>query len=296
MANGKGNTKTIEVNCFIYHGTGNTAMSTRVVVFPFDLFGNSGASEGARILADEIREILRDSFRETVTTRALAWRDHIRLREISLDNFSKLKNWRLTASKCLDSINAKNQKFIWLGGNHLACLPVYDHLCETNTLVLQFDAHLDIHHFDNTLDTPSHGNFVLFAKRPLLPIVNVGHREQLLTKDHIDTFFQDNISAIDIAVNPELAFQRIMAIVNKAERIFIDIDCDVMDAAFFPATGRPVPMGLTPMYLTRIMEAIDAKKIVGVGISEFDPSRDDNDRSLALLIWWVERFFLRWYE
>ncbi len=271
-------------------------MSTRVVVFPFDLFGNSGAGEGARILADEIREVLRDSFRETVPTRALSWRDHIRLREISLDDFSKLKNWRHTASRCLDSIRNKNQKFIWLGGNHLALLPVYDHLCESNTLVLQFDAHLDIHHFAGTFETPSHGNFVLFAKRPLVPIVNVGHREQLLTKDHIDSFYKDNVSSMEIAVNPELAFKRVLEITNKAEKIFIDIDCDVMDAAFFPATGRPVPMGLPPTFIARIIEAIDPGKIIGVGISEFDPSRDDRDRSLALLIWWIEHFFLRWYE
>ncbi len=271
-------------------------MSTRVVVFPFDLFGNSGASEGAKILADELREILKDSFRESVTTRALAWRDHIRIREVTLDNFRKLNKWQQTASKCLKSISDKNQKFIWLGGNHLSSLPVYDHFQDSNTLILQFDAHLDIHHFDGCLDTPSHGNFVLFCKRPLTKLVNVGHREQLLTKEVVDTCYLDTISALEIASDAEKAFQKLMVYVNKADKVFLDIDCDVMDAAYFPATGRPVPLGLSPMFLTKVMQAVDFNKIVGVGFSEFDPSKDEKDKSLALLIWWIEYFFLRWYE
>jgi len=49
-----------------------TGPRATAVVFPFDLFGSAGAAAGAELLADELREILADNRRETVTTRARA--------------------------------------------------------------------------------------------------------------------------------------------------------------------------------------------------------------------------------
>ncbi len=80
------------------------------------------------------------------------------------------------------------------------------------------------------------------------------------------------------------------------KRIWIDIDCDVLDPAFFPATGQPLPMGLTPQQLLRCLDAVWSPRVAGVSISEFEPARDRNDQSLSLLVWLVEYLLLKRYE
>src|SRR5438105_3704075 len=81
-----------------------------------------------------------------------------------------------------------------------------------------------------------------------------------------------------------------------AQRVFFDIDCDVFDPAFFPAVGQPVPFGLSPQQVLRGLDAAWSERVAGVAVSEFDPARDRDDRSLATLVWLLERLLLRRYE
>jgi arginase family enzyme len=83
---------------------------------------------------------------------------------------------------------------------------------------------------------------------------------------------------------------------QAASAVFLDIDCDVFDLAFFPAVANPLPFGLDPPLFLRLLNAAWSKKVVGVAISEFDPGRDRNDQSLALLVWLLEYLLLRRYE
>ena len=73
-------------------------------------------------------------------------------------------------------------------------------------------------------------------------------------------------------------------------------DCDCFDAAYFPATGQPVPFGLAPATVLRVLDAVWSERVVGVLLSEFDPGRDRNDQSLSTLVWLLEYLLLRRYE
>jgi hypothetical protein len=57
-----------------------------------------------------------------------------------------------------------------------------------------------------------------------------------------------------------------------------------------------VPFGLAPAQVLAVVEAAWSHKVDGVFVSEFDPARDQDDRSLAALVWLVEHFLLRRYE
>ena len=81
-----------------------------------------------------------------------------------------------------------------------------------------------------------------------------------------------------------------------ADKIYLDIDWDVLDPAFFPAVNRPVPFGVSPTQLLQIIEAIYSPKVVGLILSEFDPGHDHHDRSLSTIVWLVEFLLLRLYE
>lgn len=272
-------------------------VKTSVIVFPFDLFGSGGSAAGAALLADELREILADNRRETVPTRARAYTSQVRIRETSFDTLAACTSWRSQGRQLARQALRGGDFVIWLAGNHLGALPLYDELAgKDDTLVVQFDAHLDIHHFRDTSAELSHGNFLRHCAGPLPPLVNVGHRDLLLPADHVAHYFRQTWSASALALEPGTVLEQLRQTAAGAERVFLDLDCDVFDPAWFPAAAQPVPFGLAPPQVLGLIDAIWSQRVRGVFVSEFTPDRDQNDRSLVLLIWLLEYLLLRCYE
>jgi arginase family enzyme len=276
-------------------------MKTQAIFFGFDLFGSSGAAAGVHLLADELREVLADNRRETVPTRARAYTDHVRIREITFPDLESLTNWRQKGRQLARQVLRQEDFLLWVSGNHLGALPVYDELSSAGegVLVVQLDAHLDIHHFRDCASELSHGNFLLHVEGGPPPLVNVGHRDLLLPADHIARTYWRTYPAAALLVNPEPVMRELAELATKAERIYLDIDCDVFDPAYFPAVAQPVPFGLGPPALLQVIQAVwpaHSDKVRGLFLSEFDPGRDRDDRSLAALVWLIEYLLLRRYE
>ena len=273
-------------------------MKTSLIVFPFDLFGSGGAGAGAALIADEFREILADNRRETTPTRARAYTDQVRLREFAFETVADYADWRGQGRRAVRQASRAGDFLFWVAGNHLGALPVYDELAALpeGVLVVQFDAHLDIHHFRDCTAEPSHGNFLLHCAGALPRLLNVGHRELLLPADYVGRYYGETFSAAELAVDAAPAVARLRQAVAAAERVYLDIDLDVFDPAHFPAVSQPVPFGLGPPLFLRLLEAVWSPNVAGVLLSEFDPARDRDDRGLALVMWLMEFLLLRRYE
>src|SRR6185437_5272569 len=99
-----------------------------------------------------------------------------------------------------------------------------------------------------------------------------------------------------LAIDPEPALDELRQMCHIAERVFLDIDCDVFDPLSFPAVAQPVPFGLSSSLLLRLVDAIWSPNVAGLFLSEFDPARDRNDQSLATLVWLIEYLLLRLHE
>jgi agmatinase len=278
-------------------------VNTSAIFFPFDLFGSGGSAAGATLLADELREILADNREERTQTRARAYTRHVRVKELAFETLDSFQDWREKGRKAARQALRKGDFLLWVAGNHLGALPVYDELSalgvadlERPTLVVQFDAHLDIHRFGGCLRQPSHGNFLLHCDGPLPAVINIGHRELLLPDDQIQAVYKATFPAAGVALDPAPALAYVACEAAAAGRVFLDLDCDVFDPAYFPAVGQPVPFGLAPPQILPFVEAAWAGNVAGVLVSEFDPGRDANDRSLAALVWLIEYLLLRRYE
>jgi agmatinase len=273
-------------------------MKSSFVFFPFDLFGSSGTAGGAALLADELREILADNRRERVPTRARCYSDQVRIREFHFETLDAYSDWRRQGRQAVRQVLRQGDFLFWITGNHLGALPVYDELADSDdsTLVVQFDAHLDIHHFRDCTTELSHGNFLLHCEGALPPLMNLGHRDQLLTSDYIKGYFRRTFSAAELAIDPQPALGELRQASRHARRVFLDVDCDVFDPAYFPAVAQPVPFGLTPLLLLRLVDAIWSTNVAGLMLSEFDPGRDRNDQSLSMLVWLIEYLLLRRHE
>jgi arginase family enzyme len=272
-------------------------MRTTAVCFPFDLFGNAGTSNGADLLADACREMLADNRRERTPTRAKAYTEHVRLTRVRFEKMTDYRDWRRRGRKAARRVWEQDEFLLWIAGNHLGALPVYDELAahHPDTLAIQFDAHLDIHNFSECTAEPSHGNFLMHCDGALPPILNVGHRDLLLPQAHISKYFRATYSAEALALDVEAVIQKLRKRADAAARVFIDIDCDVFDPAYFPAVSHALPFGISPSVLLRCLDAVWSDRVAGVAISEFDPARDQGDRSLSVLAWLVEYLLLRRY-
>jgi agmatinase len=273
-------------------------VKTSAIFFPFDLFGSSGTAAGVALLADELREILADNRRETVETRARCYTEQLKLREFTFETLDDYTDWRTKGRQAVRQVLKNDDFLLWITGNHLGALPLYDELSAhgDQTLIVQFDAHLDIHHFADCTPELSHGNFLLHCAGPLPPLVNLGHRELLLTPEYIAEHFRQTFSAADLAIDPRPALEHLRQAVHAAERVYLDIDCDVFDPLYFPAVTQPVPFGLSPSLLLRLLDAAWTPKMRGMVLSEFEPGRDQNDRCLATLMWLLEYLLLKRYE
>jgi arginase family enzyme len=271
-------------------------VKTSAIFFPFDLFGNGGTGRGAELLADAFREMLADNRRERVPTRARAYQRRVRQQEFTFETMTAYRDWRDTARQAVRQAFQQGEFLFWVTGNHLGVLPVYDELANSDTLVIQFDAHLDIYNLTDCTEELSHGNFLLHCAGRLPPLVNVGHRELLLRPEYIQHYYRATFAASDLAIDPEPTLQWLRRASQTAGRIFLDLDCDVLDPTFFPAVTQPLPFGLSPPQLLRFLDAVWSERVMGIALSEFDPGRDRQDQGLATLVWLLEYLLLKRHE
>lgn len=273
-------------------------MSTVAIFCPFDLFGSAGASAGADLLADAFQELLRDNRREQRPTRARAYAGQVRRKVLPFETLPDYQAWRQRARRAARQPLRGSEFLLWVTGNHLGVLPVYDELAALpgETLVIQLDAHLDIYNLSDCTAELSHGNFLLHCAGPLPGIIHLGSRDLFLPADHVRQYYRATFPAAALALDPEPALRAVREACRAADRVVLDLDCDVLDPAYFPAVSHPLPFGLSPALLLRCLEAAWSERLVAVALSEFDPGRDHNDRCLGTLVWLVEYLLLKRYE
>ncbi|MDB5313767.1 MAG: N(1)-aminopropylagmatine ureohydrolase [Gemmataceae bacterium] len=274
-------------------------MRTTVVVFPFDLFGSAGTGAGAQLLGDVVREVIDDTAKETRPARADALRGALRVREAAFDTLGRVADWRKRGRQLARQALKAGDFLVWLGGNHLSVLPVLEELGADDpagTLVVQFDAHLDVYAFHDTTAELSHGNFLKHAAGPLPKLVSVGDRDLFLTPGEVAGVFEAAFPAAAVAADPDRVADRLRAAAGRADRVWIDLDCDAFDPAYLPAVQQPLPFGLAPPVFLKLLAAVWSGKVAGISVSEFDPGRDVRETSLNLLGWLLEFVLLRRHE
>lgn len=262
------------------------------VIFPFDLFGSGGTGAGAQLLGDALREAVDDAAVESRPMRTHAFAERLRFEEYPFETIDQVTGWRETGREAAKRLLAAGDFVLWLAGNHLGALPVYEEL-GPDALVIQFDAHLDCYDLHDCTEELCHGNFLLRAGVPLPKIVNIGSRDLFLLPKDVKRSFVKVHPAEGVAANPAGVAADLRKRAAKAKRVWIDIDADAFDPAYCPAVPQPVPFGLTPMQFLPLLDAAWGGNVAGVSISEFDPGRDVRDTSLNLLGWLTERLLLK---
>lgn len=261
--------------------------SLKIITVPYHL-GEFGVGVGAGPLAYEKAHSHGDVLRVEVQS--------------SEDIINDIIEINKTQIEILQPLLASTQHFpVVLSGNCNAVLGSLAAINDLNAGVIWFDAHPDL----NTPETSLTG---YLDGMPLATALQLGLKE---VADQIGTpklkpanlllvgtrdvdpgealeIEQNNIGIVYAATvhnAPDSLVSALRSVLAEVDRVYVHIDLDVFDAALVPGTPYRVPGGLTLDQVSGALRMINEQvEIAVVGISYFDPTLDENNQTLQLLL------------
>jgi len=182
----------------------------------------------------------------------------------------------------ISEVVANNIKPIVIGGEHSISLAPIKALAKNTAndcniedmTIIHLDAHMDL--IDEYQDEKCSHATVMKRVHDLNPkeIIEIGIRSSSRKeKEFVET--QDNISiftAKDTKERFEAIEKKINQIKNK-DPIYLSVDIDVLDPLYAPEVGNPLPNGISPNNIEKILEVLSKKNIVGFDLVEVATSR-----------------------
>lgn len=203
-----------------------------------------------------------------------------------------------TPETMVDSVYQRVQHFIHqgkriglLGGEHSISIGAIKAFSEryNNLSVLQIDAHADLR--DEYHNSPYNHACVMRRAQEFADVVQVGIRN--VCSEEKQYIVPDNIFyAHQIAGKKDDWQQR--ACQRLTENVYITIDLDGFDPAFVPATGTPLPGGLSWYEVIQLLEIVfKNRNIVGFDVVELCP-QPENKVSDVLAATLVYKIITMW--
>ncbi len=176
------------------------------------------------------------------------------------------------------------------GGDHSTTLPVLRAIADEYGPVslVQFDAHSDLwtEYFGKD---HNHGTTVHTAiKEGLIEpetSIRIGDRGGLYSQEDIDLMDDSGVKyyTTEEAISKNLndIGQRIRERVD--EPVFATIDIDVVDPAYAPGTGTPMPGGFTSREILRLTRELHGVNLIGFDLVEVAPPYDNRAGTTSIL-------------
>jgi N1-aminopropylagmatine ureohydrolase len=140
--------------------------------------------------------------------------------------------------------------------------------------VLQIDAHLDMRDDDhdyNDQDPSRYAHSCVMRRARELGFRTCSVGIRAYARDEHRYAVAEGLPVFEWGRDAEPAVEEVLAAV-ATERVYLTIDVDGFDPAVAPATGTPVPGGLSWAYGTRLLRALFlAKDVIGADIVEVAP-------------------------
>lgn len=165
----------------------------------------------------------------------------------------------------------KNNRTIFLGGDHLITLSTFPETKASHLIVL--DSHFDLY---GSGDNPFHGNWlkVLIKRGFISPsnIIILGVRAW----DRMEPAYAREMGIKYVPFGCPPAFE------IPGGAVYLSIDIDVIDPAFAPGTGYMEPGGWSSRNLLDIVKKLRDGNLVAMDIVEIDPTKDFNEMTSKL--------------
>jgi agmatinase len=140
--------------------------------------------------------------------------------------------------------------------------------------VLQMDAHLDMRDDDsdyNDRDPSRHAHSCVMRRARELGFQTCSVGIRAYASDEYRYARGERLPVFEWGRDGEPSIEAILAAI-RTDRVYLTLDVDGFDPAVMPATGTPVPGGLSWAYGTRLVrELFLAKEVIGADIVEVAP-------------------------
>ncbi|MSU91123.1 agmatinase [Rhodobacteraceae bacterium 2CG4] len=164
-------------------------------------------------------------------------------------------------------------RMLTLGGDHFVTWPLLKaHAAKHGPLALiQFDAHGDL--WEDDPERIDHGTMMGRAIRDGLVDAATSAQVGIRT-------FHDSDEGLEILTAPFVHREGVAATVQALRArvagapVYVSFDIDVLDPAFAPGTGTPVPGGLASWQALEILRGLSGLNLVGLDLVEVSPPYD----------------------
>jgi arginase family enzyme len=263
--------------------------NTKIICWKFSLFGNEGAESGVEHLYSSLSEIISE-YRSDKRYVQNEFGKNISIKIYEYTKIEEYINWQKKLYNYYFNTVKNNAFPLFIGGNHLSVLPIYNYhsKTKTKTLILTFDAHIDA--YGSIKENLYHGNYLHhFTKSENIDIIHIGNRELILDKNDANNIIKEIYSMLYIITH---GMDHLINIINEKsieyDEIHLDIDIDVFDQSNINSTGFPIPFGLEPNLMLKFLSSINSSKVVGISITEYNYLKDSTGSSKNFLTWFIE--------
>ncbi|TYL36706.1 formimidoylglutamase [Natronococcus pandeyae] len=166
---------------------------------------------------------------------------------------------------------------VFIGGDNSLTYPNVAPLLEAGSVgVLNLDAHLDVREVDGDATSGTPYRQLLEAGLDAYACVGARHFE---TSTAYDEFLRENggavVTAEEVGDDVVEAADRALDSMGDVDRLYISVDCDVLDASAAPGVSAPTPGGLTTRELFRLLRLLASDdRIAGFEVVECAPPLD----------------------
>jgi len=191
-------------------------------------------------------------------------------------------------SSAVDHAIENAEAVVMLGGNNGVTRPGVHGLGQSldNCGLITLDAHFDLRDLDGGLNNGNPIRALLEDGMPGEKIVQIGIQPFANSRAYSDLARASGITIMTIdqvrAHNVETLLNEALEYLSRiTDAIYVDLDIDVLDRSFAPATSGSRPGGLTPWELRRVAWLCGVHpKVRAIDLVEVDPTRDIADLTL----------------
>ena len=182
----------------------------------------------------------------------------------------------------------KSNALVLLGGDNSITRPGCHGMCTELSRVglLTLDAHLDLRDLNDGLTNGNPVRALLADGLPGSQIVQIGIQPFANSRKYVHVAREAGIKVVSVA---EVRAMGIETVISEAldrldqdvEAIYVDLDLDVLDRAFAPATPGSRPGGLTPAEIRTAARLCGSHaKVRVLDLVEIDPTKDVADATV----------------
>jgi agmatinase len=214
-------------------------------------------------------------------------RTGVNFEQISIHDYGDLDVETMTSKEVFEATKAFTSKIlaqqkipVGIGGDHSITPGIVTAFPE-DIAVVSLDAHMDFRQIYKN-DVYNHACVIrrIADHIPLQNIAVLGIRSA--EKDEHEQALQRGLFFRDAFTINTIGIQKIIQQTKtllKGKNIYLTLDIDVIDPAYAPGTSTPEPLGLTPMQIIDIIEAI-SPQMIGCVVVEVCPPYDQGQTAV----------------